>query len=404
MTTSRPPPLPVEVLQGPPGDQGLAHGRALRDQSVLTPAFVARYLGACAPLTRTEPGDLINQATRWIAELPPHIPDEIDGMARGARMPFDDVLAFLYADIAKPSRTPGAAPGDDARTLNPAATGDEHDLIARPRSTTPPPPGPMCSAVVHHDAHASPWIARNCDWLTATLARGTSAVVHRLPGRHPTLGVGIRGDIDVDTGLNAAGLWLHLHTLYAIDPIPADRPRISWLFWAREALETCATIDELEAFIDATARDRGVLVVAATPSKGAVFECGRATCTRHDAEPGRPLTATNHSPAKHIDDDRRSRARPGGSIARACRLRDALASHAPEHLPDDLAELLADPEIEMDRRPGSRLHAATGPSPISTIYSAVASPRDRAVWFAQGSADGAPAPSTGHWHQLNGLI
>lgn len=372
--------LDLEDLAGGPGDQGLAHGRALADQGVLHKGFIAEYLAMCAPVTRTELDDLPAQAERWIAQLPPHIPDEINGMARGSGVPFADVLTFLYADIAKPSRSPA-----DARTLNPAG----EDLV-----------GPMCSAALHHDGAGAPWVARNCDWLSVTLARGTSAVVHRLPGRHPTLGVGIRGDIDVDTGMNAAGLWLHLHTLYATDPIPEDRPQISWLFWAREALETCATLDELERFIHATARDRGVLVVAATAGAGAVFECGRATCVRHDAEPGRPLTATNHSPAKAIDDDRRSRARPGGSIARACRLRDALAEHAPEHLPDDLAELLADPEIEMDRRAGSRLHELTGPSPISTIYSAVACPRDRSIWFASGHTNGAPAPSTGRWRHL----
>ena len=57
------------------------------------------------------------------------------------------------------------------------------------------------------------------------------------------IGVGIRGDIDIDTGMNAEGLWLHLHTLHARDPLPDDRPVISWLFWAREALETCSTIE-----------------------------------------------------------------------------------------------------------------------------------------------------------------
>ena len=112
------------------------------------------------------------------------------------------------------------------------------------------------------------WIGRNCDWLTPTLTRGVSAVVHEIPNRIPIMAVGIRGDIDLDTGLNAEGLWIHLHTLHATDPMPTGMPYISWLFWAREALETCASLDDLERFIETTARDRGVMVIASEGGSG----------------------------------------------------------------------------------------------------------------------------------------
>ena len=53
--------------------------------------------------------------------------------------------------------------------------------------------------------------------------RGCAAVVHETPHRIPVMAVGIRGDIDIDTGLNAEGQRLHLHTLHAKDDPPAAR-------------------------------------------------------------------------------------------------------------------------------------------------------------------------------------
>jgi len=91
--------------------------------------------------------------------------------------------------------------------------------------------GPLCSAAAGRSPDGrGAWVARNCDWLRAILVRGTAAVVHRRPHAIPILAVGIRGDIDVDTGVNAERLWLHLHTLPALDAPTDDRRRFSWLF------------------------------------------------------------------------------------------------------------------------------------------------------------------------------
>ena len=73
--------------------------------------------------------------------------------------------------------------------------------------------------------------------------------------------MGIAGDIDVDTGLNAEGLWLHVHTMHAADTSTPGKPCLSWLFWAREALETCATIDDVEPMLGRIDRDRGMILV-----------------------------------------------------------------------------------------------------------------------------------------------
>lgn len=361
-------------LPGPPADAGFAHGRALAHFFQST--FFDAYIASLCAINRVEHDDMFKQADRWLARLPEHFQIEIDAMASGARTRTPRVAAFLYADIARP--TDAVATRDPAHQ-NPAASPEDpanHTLLG----------GPMCSAVAL-ELNGRPWVARNCDWLTATLVRGTAAVVHEVPGRIPVMALGIKGDIDIDTGVNAERLWLHLHTLYSPEEPRGDRTQISWLFWAREALETCATLDELDRFIASTDRDRGVIVVAADAKSNerALFECARSGHRRIDAG-DLPLIATNHPQHKHPTPERAAKSRPGATLARYCAVRDLIAETPPEHGPDDLIDLLADPGVEMRT-----------PTHLRTIYSAVADPARGDIWFAAGSADGSPAASTGGW-------
>ena len=362
--------IPLVSIPGPPRDAGFAHGRVIAD--LLAPAFCEPYVRELCSVIRVERDDMTRQAERWLAQLPAHHQEEIDGMAAGARVPVVRAAEFLYADIARASDT-----GD--QRLDPAAGAE------------PLPIGPMCSAVVTPPSRThAPWVARNCDWLRAILSRGVAAVHHALPNRIPVLAVGINGDIDVDTGMNAEGLWLHLHTLYAPGDPRGDRTRISWLFWAREALELCATIDELEGFIGRTERDRGVIAVAADGKSGetALFECSKSEHRRIDGG-SEILLATNHPQHKHPDAERANRSRPGSTIARYGGLRALIDQHPPEHLPDDLIDILADESVEMRT-----------PTHLRTIYSAVAHPATRRIWFAAGTSEGAPAASTGAWDEV----
>ncbi len=360
-------------LPGPPADAGFAHGRSLAH--FFEAPFFDAYLASLCVINRVEHGDMFAQAERWLSNLPEHYQVEIDAMASGAKTRTSRVATFLYADIARPTDT--RVP--DAAHQNPAAAPASRPDRARHA-------GPMCSAIAL-ELEGRPWVARNCDWLAATLVRGTAAVVHESPGRIPVMALGIKGDIDIDTGVNAERLWLHLHTLYAPGEPRGDRTQISWLFWAREALETCATLDDLDRFIASTERDRGVIVVAADAktNQRALFECSRSDHRRIDAA-GAPLIATNHPQHKHPDPERAAKSRPGATLARYCALRDLAANSPPEHGPDDLIDLLADPGVEMRT-----------PTYLRTIYSAVADPARGDIWFASGGADGSPAASTGGW-------
>jgi hypothetical protein len=249
----------------------------------------------------------------------------------------------------------------------------------------------MCSSLITRLEDGHTWIARNCDWLIPTLMRGTAAVVHETPNRIPVMAVGIRGDIDVDTGINAEGLWLHLHTLYARDDPPQDRTCISWLFWAREALETCATLDEVELFIRSTGRDRGVFAIAGEgrTDHAAIFECTRSGYTRHDVEPANPACVTNHSLHRELDETKRSRGRSTGTTARFRALKERLSRHPTRHGPTDLIHHLASSGVEMRT-----------PRWIRTIYSAVVRPHDASLWFANGTHQGEPAASRGTWRRI----
>ncbi|MEQ8769211.1 MAG: C45 family peptidase [Phycisphaerales bacterium] len=346
-------------MPGTPEESGYIHGRALRD--LVAPAFLAAYTEALGSAIGFGPDSLRTQGLAWLDQLPDHFVAEIRGMADGARVPLGSMVDLLFADIARPERS-GV------------------------------PDGPMCSAVTTRLEDQKRWVGRNCDWLTPTLMRGVSAVVHEAPHRIPIMAVGIRGDIDVDTGLNAEGLWMHLHTLHATDAVPDGRPSISWLFWAREALETCGDLDALEAFIERTARDRGVFVVAAEGRTGrsAVFECSRASYRRHEAGEDVPLCVTNHA----LDRPHRAMAptspNASGTISRRQALQRLVDADRPTRGPDDLIASLAAPGVEMRT-----------PTWLRTIYSAVADTRAQTVWFASGTPEGQPAASTGRWDAVS---
>lgn len=347
-------------LAGRPGDQGLALGRLVAP--LLLPGPRREYLDAVARHTGVAQGVSRAQAETWLAGLPSAVQEEIDGMARGAAaaggIPGSalrelDVAEWLYADIA------GGG-------------------------------GAACSAItLETDRRA--WVARNCDWLPAQLLRGHAVTLHDHrgdSGRIPILAMGIAGDIDVDTGVNAAGLWLHVHTMHATDAPTPGRARLSWLFWAREALETCETIDEVDALLARVQRDRGMIlvVVEGATQRRAVFECARTTHERHDSGPGFQC-ATNHPAGKHPSDPARlARSRPNGTIGRRASLEALAASTHVWSPPHDLFEILAHPRVEMRE-----------PAPLRTIYAAVCCPSTREAWFCTGRA---PAASAGVWARI----
>lgn len=340
--------LSVYDLRGAPGTQGLSHGRALRSMLAAT---IEPYLAALEPVHRiTDRAELERRALRWMENLPAHVREEIDGMARGAAQPVATLAAFLYADIAAGS--------------------------------------PACTGIVAPSGEGAV-VGRNCDWLAPTLIRGVSMVVHRVEGRLATFGIGINGDIDVDTGANEAGLWLHVHTMHATDAVDAGRQSLSWLFWAREALEQCATLDDLERFCGEVQRDRGMILITlhGPTDEGAIYECGRSSWRCAARGRGEFLMATNHAQSRHPTCPvRLSRSPARGTTRRLERVR-ALMDGRAEGTIEETARTLADGEVEM---------TPTGkPGGLETIYTAIARPSRGDLWFS------APGGSRGCWRRID---
>ncbi len=382
-------------FHGPPLDAAFRYGRAF---APVYHAVRERSLHALGALNRITPQAMTAQAQVWLGTLPPHFRDQLAALAAGAGTPVADMATLLYADISSPSANPAAlcSPAELASGTDPR----DRSIDGRTIDT----PGPLCSTVVSPliNEHR-PWVARNCDWYPETLWRGTCSVLWRNPGpgRIPSLALGIMGDIDCDTGANAAGLWLHMHTQYATDLPRPGKPAISWLFWMRECLETCATLEEVERFVAEVDRDRGVLLIAVHGPSGAaaVFQCTRGAYTRIEPADGSDplhgppgtLVVTNHcrhQQPRQSEAERRALgiSKPNSTVRRYNRLLELLHAHPPEHGPDDLIDLLADDDVEMRTAPSLR-----------TIYSAVACPQRHEVYFASGAV---PAASAGTWRRI----
>lgn len=231
----------------------------------------------------------------------------------------------------------------------------------------------LCSgiALTHRDGA---WVGRNADWLAAILSRGTCAYIHGIRGRIPCMGLGVVGDFDIDTGVNAERLWVHVHTLLANDEPSGRKPVIDWLFFAREALETCTDIDHVETLLNYYERNRGMIlhVTDGKTNKSAIFECTRTTHERTDRDE-QTLLGTNHLLGKHPPAAREAKSSTGSTVARLRCLRAAMQQGDDAHPRERIARALGDPGVELSRTPR-----------LQTIYSAICRPGAGDVWFAAG--------------------
>jgi hypothetical protein len=177
-------------------------------------------------------------ALPWLRRLPQGYQDEIEGMAEGSGVPLQRLAEWCFVEVC-------------------VETG--------------------CSALACTTGGRA-WVARNNDlWAPDMWGYLT---VREIEGRLPTAIFGLEGEIFAGTGVNAARLWLHYNWLPMEDTPSARRPAWPSFVWLREALETCRTIDEVEALLRRVDRDGGMLLFAVEGGSDvfAVFECG---CAEH---------------------------------------------------------------------------------------------------------------------------
>jgi hypothetical protein len=287
-------------------------------------------------------------ALPWLRTLPKRFQDEFEGIAEGSGIPLQRLAEWAYIE--------------------------ECDVK-------------QCSAAVYLFEDRA-WVARNNDCYAPEL--WGCATIREVDGRIPTMIFAMEGEIFSGTGVNKEKLWLHYNYLVPWDEPAPNKPHVPAYVFMTEALELYRTVADVEALLDSTDRDGGMLLFAVDGKNNqvALFEC---LCSKHyRREPNDAwIVGTNHYTAcddlKLTDADRE----PLGSVSRFARmthLSQALCSSpAPPNLPADLIQILADDEIE--RRV----------SPLITVYANVVCPSTGEIWYTFG---GYPAASKGNWQRL----
>jgi hypothetical protein len=329
-------------FKGTPHEIGFAAGRAL---GVKLEQTLSHYIASQENSTDTE--KLHAGALPWLRRLPQRFQEEYEGMAEGANLSLQRLVEWAYIEECETKQCSGA--------------------------------------VYMSETHA--WVARNNDTYVPEL--WGYATIRAVDGRIPTIGFTMEGDVFTPTGINQEKLWLHYNFLPVWDRPTLGKPHVPGYVFLTEALELCRTLSDVEAFLNETDRDGGMLLFAVDgkTDEVALFDC---MCSKHYR---RELTSgwivgTNHYCACKDQTlaDNASSASTLNRFRRMESLIQALSiSQTPANLPADLIRILADDEIE--RREGK----------LVTAYANVACPNTGEIWYTFG---GYPAASKGNWQRL----
>jgi len=332
----------IHHFKGHPRAIGFAVGRALGPRLEQT---ISHYLAGLASSSDME--KLHEGALPWLRGLPQRFQEEFEGLAEGANLSLQRLAEWTYIEECETRQCSGA----------------------------------VCTCGNHA------WVARNNDTYVPEL--WGYAMIREVDGRIPTISFSMEGDVFAPTGVNKEKLWLHYNFLPVWDQPAPGKPHVPGYVFLTEALELCRTIPDVEAFLNETDRDGGMLLFAVDgkTDEVALFDC---TCSKHyRREPTDGwIVGTNHYCA--IKDltlaDDASSVSTLNRFQRMEGLVRALAlSQTPASLPADLIRILADDEIE--RRE----------SKLVTAYANVACPSTGEIWYTFG---GYPAASQGNWQRL----
>ncbi len=287
-------------------------------------------------------------ALSWLHGLPHRFQEEFEGQAEGANIPLQRLAEFDYIE--------------------------ECDVI-------------QCSGAIFPTENKV-WVARNNDTYVPEL--WGYVMIREVEGRIPTINFTMEGDIFTPTGINKEKLWLHYNYLPVWDQPRSNKPHYPAYVFLTEALELCHNISDVEALLNETDRDGGMLLFAVDGKKEefALLEC---LCSKYfKREPSKSwIVGTNHFCA--CEDPTLSDADKEllGTLSRFSRMENLIntlsTSETPPNLPADLIRILADDQIERREKR------------LMTAYSNVACPSTGEIWYTFG---GHPAASKGNWQRL----
>lgn len=295
----------------------------------------------------TDMDKLQRGAMTWLRSLPLRFQEEFEGLAVGANLPLQTLAEWEYIEECEKK---------------------------------------LCSgAVCVFNGHA--WVARNNDTYVPELWGYAS--IREVTGRIPTITFSMEGDVFAPTGINRDKMWLHYNFLQVWDKPSPGKPHLPAYVFVTEALETCHSIQEVEALLGEIDRDGGMLLFAVDGKTEEItlFDC---LCSQHfRREPsGGWIVGTNH----FCSCKDQTLGADNGSIStlsRFDRLEDLVqglySSEKVPAMPEDLIRILADDEVE--RREEK----------LVTAYANVACPGTGELWYTFG---GYPAASQGDWQRL----
>jgi hypothetical protein len=287
-------------------------------------------------------------ALPWLSSLPQRFQHEFQGMADGAQISLQILAEWAYIEEC------------DAK---------------------------QCSGAIYR-FEDQVWVARNNDFYMPEL--WGYVTIREINGRIPTITFSMEGEIFAPTGINKEKLWLHYNFLPVWDQPAPNKPHVPPYVFLTEALEVCSTVNDVEALLNETDRDGGMLlfIVDGKNNEIALFDCMCSQYFHRQLSNGW-IVGTNHyctcEDLTLTDADQQ----PLGTLSRFKHMEDMIqklaSANTTPYLPADLIRILADDAIE---RRGKD---------VVTVYSNVACPTTGEVWHTFG---GYPAASHGNWQQL----
>lgn len=334
-------------LKGTPFEIGFAMGQSL---GLKLEANIDRYVrGRPTPGTSRNVDLWRSGALPWLHQLPERFLEEFRGLAQGARLPLQRIAEWAYIEVILSG---------------------------------------WCSGVML-TIDNQVWVARNNDIYVPDM--WGYVTIREVSGRIPTISFGLEGDVFTPTGINKEKLWLHYNYAAAWDRLDALSTRQGVLpcyAFLVEALETCRTLQDLEALLGRIPRDDGMLLFAVDGKNNAcaLYECSCTDFYKHDPSGGW-LVGTNHyrfhPKAPCISGSLSTISR----YARLETLAEGLLSQERHGSPvEELIQILADDGVE-----------ARSVETV-TAYSNVACPSLQEIWYTFG---GFPAASHGNWQKLD---
>jgi hypothetical protein len=335
----------IQHLNGSPFEIGCALGRSLGPR---LEANIERYIRERVPHgTRLNVEAWRSGALPWLLSLPARFLEEFEGLAIGSDLPLQRLAEWAYLEIILASQCSGAIITIDQRA----------------------------------------WVARNNDMFAPGM--WGYVVIREVRGRIPTISFGMEGDVFTPTGINQDKLWLHYNYLPTWDTPAVGKLHLPCYALMVEALETCQTLQDLEALLQRIQRDDGMLLFAVDGKTNAfaLYEC---TCTevyKRESSNGW-LVGTNHY-CVHPKASLPNEPGPLSTARRYTRIEtlagNLYARNTPASPVHELIRILADDAIE----------ARNGE--IVTACSNVACPSTQEIWHTFG---GYPAASQGNWQRL----